>query len=394
MIPVTRPSFSGKEIKYIKSVLASGWVTQGPFVENFESKVRKISTCRFAIATTSCTSALHLALLAAGIGHGDRVILPSFTFIATANAVEYTGARPVFCDIDLETFNISMSSLKKVLSKQKSGDDICAIIPVHLFGLCAPMPDIIELAKKRNIVIIEDAACALGSSINGKMAGSFGSAGCFSFHPRKIVTTGEGGMVVTNDKQFANKCRLLRNHGADISDKTRHDKGISLLPEYSMLGYNYRMTDLQAAVGVAQLQRLKQIQASRLMVVKFYEENLKNIPWIRCPSVPQGYTHSYQSYVCMVRKELFSSLQQANKFRNSVIKFMQQNGIAVRQGTHAVHLQKYYAKKYNLKTSDFPNSLEANHLTLVLPLYDGLKVKDRENVIRALSQINRVARYI
>lgn len=388
MIPVTRPSFSGKEIKYIKSALASGWVTQGPFVERFEGKVKGISACRFAIATTSCTSALHLALLAAGIGPGDRILLPSFTFIATANAVEYTGAVPVFCDIDLETFNISIVSLKKVLSKQKSGDGIRAIIPVHLFGLCAPMPDILELAKKRNIVVIEDAACALGASIKNKMAGSFGKAGCFSFHPRKIITTGEGGMVVTNDGEIARKCRMFRNHGADVCDKARHDKGMSLLPGYGILGYNYRMTDIQAAVGIAQIERYKDIQKSRLDTVEFYNKNIQEVPWLIPPSAPEGYHHVYQAYVCRIKKELFSSLGKAHLFRNSVIKFMQNNGIAIRQGTHAVHLQRYYAKKYGLKAEAFPHSLEADYLTLTLPLYDGLKAEDREKIIKKLKQIN------
>ena len=231
-IPITKPLIDDKELKAVKSPLESGWLVQGPQVKQFEDMVAQYCSVPYAVATSSCTSALHLSLLAAGIGSGDKVLVPSFTYVATANAVEHAGAEPVFVDIEPETFNISSEDLGNLLDQCESsgGQMPSAVMAVHLFGLCADMEPVEKLAKKNGILIIEDAACALGSEIQGKSAGTFGFAGCFSFHPRKVITTGEGGMVVTGDEQTAAAVRMLRDHGAEISNHARHESGLRELP--------------------------------------------------------------------------------------------------------------------------------------------------------------------
>ena len=206
-IPISKPYFDEEDKNIIKKPLESGWVVQGPFVGEFEERFASFAKASFAIATSNCTTALHLGLIALGVGRGDKVIVPSFTYIASANAIEYVGAVPIFCDIDLESFNINLESLREILDKQSK---IKAIMPVNLFGLCANMESIIEIAKKYNVKVIEDSACGFDSWIGSKHSGTFGDCGCFSFHPRKSLTTGEGGMLITNNSEIAQKVRSLR----------------------------------------------------------------------------------------------------------------------------------------------------------------------------------------
>ncbi len=258
-IPITKPYFDNAENEAVRQVLESGWLVQGPRVAEFEDLFKDFVGAKHALATTSCTTALQLALLAAGIRPNDEVLLPSFTFIATANAVEYIGAKPTLIDIDLETFTIAPGKLEEYLNSrsQTSNSKPRCIIPVSLFGLCADMEAINKIATKHGILVIEDAACGLGAEREGHHAGTEAMAGVFSFHPRKSITTGEGGILVTNDGNIAEKVRQLRDHGASKSDLERHLKeGGSLLPEYNILGFNYRMTDLQGAVGLIQLGKL------------------------------------------------------------------------------------------------------------------------------------------
>lgn len=236
-VPVAKPYLGAEEKKAVNAVLDSGWLVQGSKVAEFEAMICQFTGAAFAKASSSCTTALHLSLTALVIGRGDEVLVPSFTFVASANAIEYTGAKPVFVDIDPKTFCIDPNKLEKSLVQgKKRNARIKGVIPVHLFGLCADMHPIIELANGYDISVIEDAACALGSSYNSRQAGTFGDAGCFSFHPRKSITTGEGGMLVTNNPQIATKVSSLRNHGASISDLDRHEKGGFLLPAFDMLG--------------------------------------------------------------------------------------------------------------------------------------------------------------
>ncbi|MFC1525523.1 DegT/DnrJ/EryC1/StrS family aminotransferase [Candidatus Latescibacterota bacterium] len=381
-IPITKPWFDESEEQLVLEVLRSGWVVQGPQVAEFERLVAEYTGARHAIATTSCTTALHLALVAAGVGAGDEVIVPAFTWVATANVVEHTGATPVFCDIDLATYNLDPGSLaQKVTARTK------ALIPVHLFGLCAQMDPIVQIAEERGVHVIEDAACALGSWYGGRHAGTFGLAGCFSFHPRKPITTGEGGMLITNDDHVATVCRALRDHGAEKSDRARHDeKRAFLLTEYRTCGYNYRMTDLQAALGVAQMGKLRRILDGRMSGAHRYDELLADCMHLRTPDVPAGSVHSYQSYVCLYAPEApsIARVSQLHEERNEIMVALEDQGISTRQGTHAVHMLDYYRGKYGLTEAECPNAWIADRLSLSLPLYVQLGEREQERVVEQL----------
>lgn len=396
-IPITKPFFNNAEEEAILKVVRSGWLVQGPQVSEFEDKFRAFTGTRHALATTSCTTALHLALLAAGIGPGDKVLIPSFTFVATANAVEYTGAVPVFIDINLDTFTIAHEKITKYLSthKQEAILKHKCVVPVSLFGLCADMESINSVASEYGLVVIEDAACALGSKRRGFHAGTEAMGGVFSFHPRKAITTGEGGMFITDDDSYADKVRKLRDHGASRSDLERHVKeGGSLLPEYNMLGFNYRMTDFQGALGTAQMDKVEAIIRGRQEAASRYYELLCGIPEIKTPFVPEGYTHSYQSYVCMYKAngdELrntntidWDQIDEWNKERNRLLAALERSGISVRQGTHAVHTLGYYKTKYRLNDHDYPMSYIADRLSITLPLYFGMTKQDQIRVVNTL----------
>ena len=395
-IPITKPVFDDAEKKNIIKPLDSGWVVQGKFVAEFEKLFTLFTRAKYAFAVTSCTTALHLALAALKIKPGDKVIVPSFTFVATVNAVEYTGAEPVFCDIDLKTFNIDVDQLEEILMKDK-GHKIKAVIPVHLFGLCAEMDKIVKIAGKYHLKIVEDAACALGSKIGNIHAGVFGDAGCFSFHPRKVITTGEGGMVITNNPALAQKLTSLRDHGASKTDLQRHtDKGGSLLPDYDLLGYNYRMTDLQGALGVCQMAKAKAIINKRRIRAGKYNQVLKEERNLITPWVPDNYTHTYQSYVCLFtngesRENIMSytpgKINELNKIRNRIMFALEDKGIAVRQGTHAVHTLGYYKNKYGLRFQDCFASYIADRLSLTLPLYADMTEQEFNYVILNLRKI-------
>lgn len=387
-IPVTTPVFDESDFASIIEPLKSGWVVQGPKVKEFETLFQRFSTAKHSIAVTSCTTALHLGLVAAGVKPGDEVITPSFTFVATANAVEYVGATPVFVDIDPATYNIDARKMAETVESCKGR--VKAIIPVHLFGLCADMDSVMELAGRHGLAVVEDAACAFGSFYKGRHAGVFGDTGCFSFHPRKAITTGEGGMITTNDDKTAELLRSLRDHGASKSDLQRHmEKGGSLLPEYNMLGYNYRMTDIQGALGASQMAKADGIIRDRRAAAKRYDAIL-DFDWLVKPVEPEGFVHSYQSYVCHVDKSRFGGdTGRANIFRNRMMSEMEAVGISVRQGTHAVHTLGYYKNKYGLKDSDFPRSYEADRLTITLPLYAGMKPEDQDFVVETMAALYR-----
>ncbi len=280
-VPITRPWFDDQEASAVAAVLESGWVSQGPRVEEFEATFAAYVGARYAVATSSCTTALHLALIAGGVRPGDEVLVPTFTFVATANAVEYCGARPVFVDVDLETFNIDPALIEAKITARTR-----AIIPVHLFGLPADMDPILEIAERHALVVIEDAACGVGSRYHDRHVGTVGLAGCFSFHPRKIITTGEGGMLVTDDAALAARVRSLRSHGAEVSDLERHAGNGTRLPAFSEVGFNYRMTDVQAAIGLAQMAKLEGVLDSRSELARRYDAALQGVPGLRIPRVP------------------------------------------------------------------------------------------------------------
>ena len=366
-IPITKPVFGPEEMRAVQFPLESGWVVQGPFVKQFEEKFSDFTGARFSVATSSCTTALHVAVAALGLKPGDEVILPAYTWVSTANVVEYMGAKPVFCDIALDTFNIDAGQIESLVTSRTVG-----IIPVHLFGLCADMDAIQEIAEKHGLWIVEDAACAFGGWYRGRHAGTFGEMGCFSFHPRKSITTGEGGMITTEREDLDRLTRTLRDHGASLSDLDREEKdGAFLLADYDNLGYNYRMTDIQGALGCTQVDRAKFILSERSRRARLYNEMLANIRWLQTPVVPDGYVHGYQAYVCLFQPEeaTLDNVERLHQHRNSLMMQLEAKGISTRQGTHAPVILGYYAKKYGLRPDQFPNAYLADRLSLTLPLF-------------------------
>ncbi len=400
-IPITKTVFDECEKENIVKPLETGWVVQGPNVLRFQEMFSQFTGAQYSHATTSCTTALHLGLEAMGIGHGDKVIVPSFTYVASANAVEYTGAEVVFCDIDLQTFNIDETLLEAIIQNDSS---IKAIMPVNLFGLCANMPYIMELAKKYGLKVIEDSACGFDGWIGEKHSGTFGDAGCFSFHPRKSICTGEGGMLITNDEKIATKVSQLKDHGASQSDLQRHnEKGGSLLPDFTMRGYNYRMTDMQGALGVCQMQKAAYIMNGRRRVAAQYDEVLNNASvgdecerklceYLIPPHIPGNYKHGYQSYVCIFTNgENLSNLTKEqidtiNVKRNMFMGKLEAKGIATRQGTHAVHTLGYYKERHKLKDEDCLMSYAADRLSIALPLYAQMSDEEFTYVINNIRE--------
>jgi dTDP-4-amino-4,6-dideoxygalactose transaminase len=381
-IPITRAVFDDDEARAVAAVLASGWVVQGPKVAEFEAGFRAFTGLAEAVACTSCTTGLHLALLAEGIGPGDEVIVPSFTWVASANAVTYVGATPVLADVSPETFNLVPDEIERLRTPRTR-----AVMPVHLFGLAADMEPILAVAARYALKVIEDCACALGTLYHGRHVGALGDSGAFSFHPRKAITTGEGGMYTTGDPARASQARSLRDHGASRSDHARHSaKGSALLPAFDMVGYNYRMTDLQAAVGVAQLAKLERILAARIERAKRYDQLLGEHPDLIVPVEPVGHRHSYQSYVCRLRVEGTgeSAMLAGHDRRNAAMAALEDEGIATRQGTHAVHTLGYYSRAYGYAPMDLPGAFAADRLSLSLPLYAGMTDAEQDRVVERL----------
>lgn len=391
-IPITRPYFGDEEKKAIVEPLETGWIVQGPNVGEFERLFKEHSKANFACATSNCTTALHLALLALGVKEGDKVVVPSFTYVASQNSVEYCGAEVVFCDIDLKTFNLHVCELEKILEADKERK-IKAIMPVSLFGLSADMPRIMELANARSIKVVEDSACAFDSWIDGHHSGTMAHAGCFSFHPRKAICTGEGGMLICSDEEVHSQVRVLKDHGASKSDLERHeDGGGSLLPAFKVRGYNYRMTDMQGALGVCQINKAGYIMSERRRIAKKYDEALSNKAGLLTPFVPENCIHGYQSYVCLFsdrsQEELSMESVQANNIRrNKFMAELESRGIATRQGTHAVHTLDYYSKRYDLAEEDFFHAYAADRLSIALPVYAGMSDEEFDYVITSIEEL-------
>jgi len=383
-IPITKPVFGAEERAAIQRPLETGWVVQGPFVQEFEKRFSVFTGAPHSIATSSCTSALHIAVASLGLDAGDEVVVPAFTWISTANVVVFMGGSPVFCDIDLETFNLDTTQIEAHITERTVG-----IIPVHLFGLCANMVPLGKLASRHHLWVVEDAACAFGARYFGRHAGLFGEAGCFSFHPRKSITTGEGGMIVTASPELDRLSRTLRDHGASRSDLARHTAEASfLLAEYSHLGYNYRMTDIQAALGCAQMDRAEWILAEKAKWARRYDEMLAEIEWLITPAVPDGYMHGYQAYVCLFRPEepTLRNVERLHQERNQLMRRLEEKGIATRQGTHAPVLLEYYAQRYGLHAEQFPNAYLADRLSLALPLYPQMTDAEQAYICQSLRE--------
>lgn len=371
-IQIAAPFFDHDEIDMLQACLESGWVTQGPMVRKFEAAIAERHGAKHALATTSCTAALHLAALAVGLGPGDEVIVPGFTWVTSAHCVEYTGAKAVFCDIDLQTYNIDVKKLEAAITPRTK-----CIVAVHLFGLSAKMDEINLIARKHGLAVIEDAACAIGTSYKGRLVGVLGTLGCFSFHPRKVVTTGEGGAVTTDDAELARRITYLRNHGSTANppdDPTAQNPWTMAL--FDELGFNLRLSDIQAAVGVAQMRKLDSLLAERKQRALRYSQLLSDVPDV---SLPVGHEaeyqgHTYQSYVIRVREGGTSR-------RNKIMTSMKTKKIQTRPGTHAAHRLGYYAKKYNMRAEDCPNACIAEETTITLPIFPNMTDADQDRVV-------------
>lgn len=381
-IPISKILFDEDDFNIVQEPLKSGWVVQGKFVAEFENLFSNFSKAKYSVAVSSCTTALHLALLALDIKQGDEVIVPAFTWISTANAVEYIGAKPIFCDIDLQTYNLDTTQItSKITSKTK------AIIPVHLFGLAANMKDVLEIAKKYSLKIVEDAACGFGTLHNGVPVGTIGDIGCFSFHPRKAITTGEGGMLTTNHEDYAKHLKTLRNHGASVSDFEKiNQKYTFLLSEYNEVGFNYRLTDIQGALGVSQMRKADFILRERKEKADIYRKLLEDIHWLKLPFIPTYSNHAYQAFVCLFEPEKITleNIEKIHSQRNELMFQLENKGIITRQGTHAVTAQSVYQQKYDIKNHDFPNAYIADRATIALPLYPKMTMEEQTYVVENL----------
>jgi perosamine synthetase len=370
-ISLSLPKFGEEELEALKGPLNSGWVTSGPFVEEFELAFAKMHNVKHAVAVSNCTAALHLAVKSVGIGSGDKVLVPAFSWVSTANAVRYCDGEIVFVDVERDTYNIDIEDL--IL---KLNDDIKAIIPVHLFGMCSNMDAVKELCS--NIPIIEDAACASGATYQGQMAGSLADVGCFSFHPRKSITTGEGGMLTTNNDQIAAKLRKWRNHGSYIHPNDLIDGAKPhTMPDVIDVGYNYRLTDIQACIGVEQLKKMKGFINERDVIADIYDVAFENIDWINIPHRPKGYGHSWQAYVVTLNETAPIS-------RNDFMEALLTKGVQTRPGTQALHMLTYYAQRYNLKPEDYPGTEFVFKQSVALPMHNQLTTTDQKRVIEVI----------
>lgn len=375
-IAIALPSTGEEEWLALRESIETGWLSQGPKVKAFEDAFAARHKVAHALATTSCTTALHLALAAAGVGPGDEVIVPAFTWVATANVVVYCGATPVFVDVDPHTYNMDMAKTRAALTARTK-----AVIPVHLFGLCADMNALRDFLPE-GVVVIEDAACAAGATLDGRPAGGLGTMACFSFHPRKSITTGEGGMLTTDDDGLAEAANRLRNHGASVSEEIRHHGPKPyLLPDFDVLGFNYRMTDLQGALGLVQLGKLDGFIAERETWAQWYCESLADIAWLRMPTIPPGYTHAWQAFVTVVDEDT------APMPRNDIMEKLQEAGISTRPGTHAVTELGYYKDRMGLQSGQFAVASRLERQTLALPLHNRMNAEDYAYVSETLHGI-------
>jgi len=378
MLPIAKPTIGDAELEAVRRPLSSGWLTQGPEVAAFEREFAEFVGAAHACAVSNCTTALHLALRAAGVGAGDEVITVSHSFIATANAIRYCGAVPVFVDVRPDTYNIDPTKIAGAISSRTR-----AILVVHQLGMPCELDTILPLARRHGLVVIEDAACAAGSEVlwQGnweRIGGPHGDIACFSFHPRKVMTTGDGGMLTTSNPEFDRQFRMWRQHSMSVPDTTRHASRKVVFEEYNELGFNYRLTDLQAAIGRVQLQRLPDLVARRRELACRYHELLASIPDLQLPVEPEWARSNWQSY-CV---RLPAGCDQAR-----VMQAMLDEGISTRRGVMSTHREPAYQRE--AWRAEHRNALitseEISDDGLILPLFDQMTDQDQVRVATVLA---------
>ncbi|MDC3299560.1 DegT/DnrJ/EryC1/StrS family aminotransferase [bacterium] len=368
VIPVTRPWFESEEADAVRDVIASGWVAQGPKVAEFETAVADTVDARHGIALTSCTAGLHLALIVSGVGKDDEVVVPSFSFIATANAVVQAGATVVFADVDPVYGNVTVDTVGQVLT-----DRTRAVIAVHQCGVPAEIDELSSFCQRHGLVLIEDAACALGSRYRDQPIGSFSNLTAFSFHPRKVITTGEGGMLVTDSDEQAIRLRRLREHGMSISAASRHKSDRVVIENYIEPAFNYRMTDIQAAIGLVQLDRLQAIVERRRNIAAIYQEALAHLP-LRTVRDPDWGAGTFQSFWVLLDDSCTVD-------RNVLLDELLKDGVVGRRGIMAAHLEPAYR---GVRHAELPITEWLTERSLILPLFHEMTDSDLERVVVSL----------
>lgn len=386
VIPIAVPVLGEAEVEAASRVIRSGWVTQGPEVAAFEVEFAEKVGAPYACAVSNCTTALHLALLAVGVGPGDEVVTVSHSFIATVNAVRHCGAVPVFVDIEPNVFNID-----PLLIESAIGARTRAILCVHQLGMPCDMASIMEIAKSRGLPVIEDAACAAGSGIiwqgqHCSVGAPIGDIACFSFHPRKVITTGDGGMLTTANGEYDKKFRLWRQHGMSVSDRERHGSNSVIFENYVSVGYNYRMTDIQAAIGREQLRRLDGIVAQRRQIADQYRAHLKDLPQIELPLEPSWARSNWQSFCVLLPPDVD---------QRTVMQHMLDNGISTRRGVMNAHREPAYAAPGNARIGSYLGRSEyAQDHAIILPLSAQMAEEDVVLVADALKGAMASARIL
>jgi len=367
MIPIAKPYLTADEAQAAYDTILTGWITQGPKVAEFEKKFAEYTGAKFAVAVSNCTTALHLAMIVAGVKEGDEVICPSMSYVATANSIKYVGAKPVFAEVNPSTYNLDVvDTERKITSKTK------AILLVHQIGMPADIDAFQRLADKYKLKLIEDAACAAGSAYQNKKIGSHSELVCFSLHPRKVISTGDGGFVTTNREDYYQRMKLLRQHGMSVNDRVRHESSKVIFEDHVEVGYNYRMTDIQAAVGIKQLEKLDWIVSERRKIAKQYNEAFADIDYIRLPLEEDGYFSNYQSYSIYLKENCPIS-------RNELMQRMLDAGIATRRGIMTSHRETAYKTDY--ADVSLPISENACDNSIILPLYIPMNSEDVKKVI-------------
>lgn len=373
MIPIAKPYLTKDEAQSAYDTILTGWVTQGPRVEEFEKKFCEYTGAKYSVAVSNGTTALHLAMIVAGIGKHDEVICPSMSYIATANCIKYTGAKPVFAEIDPASYNIDINHAEKLISEKTK-----AILIVHQIGMPADIDSFKKLCEKYKIKLIEDAACAAGSSYKRNKIGNHSELVCFSFHPRKVITTGEGGMITTSNEEYYKRLKMLRQQGMSVSARERHNPDKIFFEEHTEIGYNYRMTDFQGAVGTRQLEKLDYIIDERRKIALKYIKELGDIECIRLPVESEGYISNYQSFSIYLKKSCPVG-------RDDLMQKLMDMGISTRRGIMTIHREEPYKERYS--GFSLPVSEDACDRSVLIPLYIPMREEDCDYVIKSLRNL-------